>query len=450
MMVRAALAAAAISLAALGAGCAGLGSRGGPEPPSHSDAAPGGTVSESGSGAPSGIPAVPSPADVPAPSGGDAPFPEAAPTPTPVPPPAEAVLVAVGDVMMHKPMVPGVYDEASGTYDFTGFFAPLRDVFLNADWAFANLETPIGGDERGFPGYPRFNAPVALADALVDAGFDVVSTANNHSLDQNYSGLVHTLEVLRERGIRPAGTADSEEAAGEIVMLERNGIVNAFLAYTYGTNGIPIPKDHPYAVNLIDEDRIAADIAKARGLGADIVTVSLHFGNEYQRNPSEEQRRLAEHAVRSGADVVLGHHPHVVQPYDIVRVEDAEGNLRTGAVIYSLGNFVSNQFGNYKEYGAVFEVTFRKTYSADGSSVTEITGVRAFPTWVHKYFAEGKARYRVLPLDSPDRFADDPLLTAGIVSELTEKSEELHRHLQKYVSAVSADAQKQKAATGSP
>ena len=368
--------------------------------------------------------------------------PAPSPTPTPVPtppPPVEATLVAIGDVMMHKPMIPGAYDEESGTYDFTGFFAPLRDVFQNADWAVANLETPIAGDDRGFPGYPRFNAPVALADALKDAGFDVVSTANNHSLDQNYSGLVHTLEVLRERGVLPVGTADSHDAAEAVAMLERNGIKNAFLSYTYGTNGIPIPKDHPYAVNLIDDERIASDIAKARAQDADVVTVSLHFGNEYQRNPTDEQRRLAEHAIRSGADVVLGHHPHVVQPYEIIRVKNADGTEREGAVIYSLGNFVSNQFGDYKEYGAVFEVTFRKTYDADGGSVTSVSSVDAFPTWVHKYMSGGKARYRVLSLESISPETDDPLLTARMLSELAEKSEEMTRHLNKFVLAAQAE-----------
>jgi len=379
-------------------------------------------VSEAGeSSTPSETPAEP------------APTPEPAPEP---PPPLEATLVAIGDVMMHKPMVPGAFDEATGTYDFSGFFAPLRDVFESADWAVANLETPIAGDERGFPGYPMFNAPVGLADALAEAGFDVVSTANNHSLDQRFSGLAATLRTLRERGIVPVGTAETQEEADAVNIVGKKGVAGAFLSYTYGTNGIPIPKDKPFAVNLIDETKIAADIAKARTAGADFVAVSLHFGNEYQREPSDEQRRVARHTIESGADLVIGHHPHVVQPYERYRVDNPDGTSREGLIMYSLGNFVSNQFGDYKEYGAVLKVTFRKTHQADGAAVTTLAEIDAIPTWVHKYVDGGKTRYRVLSLDEITLESGDPLLTPRMISTLVAKSEEMNRHLDKLTVAV--------------
>jgi len=360
------------------------------------------------------------------------PAPEApAPESPPPPPPAEATIVAIGDVMMHKPMIPGAYDKETKTYDFSGFFAPLRSVFESADWAVANLETPIAGDDRGFPGYPTFNAPVALADALAGAGFDVVSTANNHSLDQGYSGLAATLRTLRERGVLPVGTADSQQSSDAVTIVGKNGIAQAFLSYTYGTNGIPIPKDKPFAVNLIDDAKIKGDIAKARAAGADIVTVSLHFGNEYQRDPSDEQRRVARLAVEAGADLILGHHPHVVQPYERYRVDNADGTSREGIIMYSLGNFVSNQFGDFKEYGAVLKVTFRKTYQADGAAVTTVAEVDAIPTWVHKYVDGGKTRYRVLSLDEITLEGGDPLLTPRMVSTLVSMTEEMNRHIDK-------------------
>ncbi|HZG57451.1 MAG TPA: CapA family protein [Paenibacillus sp.] len=416
---------AALTLAAcLLSGCLGS-SDSVPEPPSPSS--PATPLAETGGGAGGTASGTAGSAEAPSPAPVE---------PPPLPPPSEATLVAVGDVMMHTPMLPGAYDESSGTYDFSGFFAPLRTMFEEADWAVANLETPIAGDERGFRGYPLFNAPVALADALAEAGFDVVSTANNHSLDQGFSGLVHTLGALRDRGVLPVGTAESEEASNELTIVEKNGIRNAFLSYTYGTNGIPIPKDKPFAVNLIDDARIAKDIAGAEAAGADVVTVSLHFGNEYQREPTDEQRRVARRAIEAGADVVLGHHPHVVQPYERIRVEDEDGKTREGVVIYSLGNFISNQFGSYKEYGAALQVTFRKTYQANGASMTTVSEVDAIPTWVHKYVSGGKSRYRVLSLDDIKQESGDPLLTPRMISNLIETSAELNRHMDKLTAEI--------------
>jgi len=358
------------------------------------------------------------------------------PPPPKPPPPVEATLIAVGDVMMHTPQLPGAYDEQAGGYDFSGFFAPLRDTFAGADWAVANLETPIAGDERGFRGYPMFNAPVALAGALAGAGFDVVSTANNHSLDQGFAGLVHTLATLREQGVAPVGTAESEEASQALTTISRDGIANTFLSYTYGTNGIPIPKDKPFAVNLIDDAKIKSDIARAKAAGADIVTVSLHFGSEYQREPNDEQKRIARLAIEAGADLVLGHHPHVVQPYERYRVVGPDGAEREGVIMYSLGNFISNQFGGYKEYGALLKVTFRKTYRADGTAVTTVTELDAIPTWVHKYVSGGKAHYRVLSLDDVASKNDDPLLTPRTLAQLADMQAEMNRHLDKLAAGV--------------
>lgn len=350
--------------------------------------------------------------------------------PPPLPAPAEATLVAVGDIMMHTPQLPGARNPQTGEYDFSGFFAPLADTFTKADWAVANLETPIAGDQLGFPGYPRFNAPVALADAIAGAGFDIVSTANNHSLDQGFAGLAHTVQTLRDKGLHPIGTADTAEAAAALTVVEKNGIAGAFLSYTYGTNGIPVPEDKPYAIQLMDDKRMTAEIRKAKQAGVDVVVVSLHFGTEYQRMPNAEQRRVARLCIEAGADVVLGHHPHVVQPYETVQVTDDDGTARQGLIMYSLGNFISNQFGDYKEYGALLKVTFRKTFQADGTAVTTIAHFDAIPTWVHKYVSGGKSHYRVLSLDDLAQTNDDPLIPPRMLASLHEKAAEMNRHLE--------------------
>ncbi len=349
--------------------------------------------------------------------------------PSEPPPPKEATLVAVGDIMMHRPQLPGAYHPETKTYDFRGFFQSVRSTLVDADWAFGNLETPIAGDERGFRGYPLFNAPVALAEALAEAGFDILSTANNHSLDQGYAGLVHTLEILHLQGITPVGTAANQTQASAVVMSEKNGIKQAFLAYTYGTNGIPIPADKPYAVNLIQEERITEEIGTARAMGADIVTVSLHFGNEYQRKPSQQQQQLARFCIDAGADLVLGHHPHVVQPYERYTTTREDGTIREGVIIYSLGNFISNQFGQYKEFGLIFKVLLRKTYSLDGDAQTSVANIEAIPTWVHKYNHNGKIAYRILSLDDIVQSGEDPLLANETIQMLTLKREELNEHV---------------------
>lgn len=360
------------------------------------------------------------------------------PTPEPLPPPpppSEATLVAVGDIMMHTPQLPGAYVAETGSYDFSGFFQRVKPTIAAADWAMANLETPLAGNERGYKGYPRFNAPVEMADALSEAGFDIVSIANNHILDQGEAGAIATIRTLQDRGLKPIGT--SEEGASplqEAVITKKNGIAAAFLAYTYGTNGIPLPQNAPYLVYLVNEKQIAEDIAHAKARGADVIVVSLHFGNEYQRHPTDAQRNLAAAVIQSGADIIVGHHPHVVQPYERITTATEQGT-REGFVIYSLGNFISNQFGDYKEYGAMLKVTIRKSYSPDGTSSIELAETEAIPTWVHKYRESGKSKYRILPVEAVAAAADDPLIANRMFPVLKEQAQELNRHLRSMTEA---------------
>ncbi|WP_274364676.1 CapA family protein [Paenibacillus thermotolerans] len=346
-----------------------------------------------------------------------------------IPPPAEATIVAVGDIMMHTPQLPGAYDAKTGTYNFDGFFREVSSIISQGDWSIANLETPIAGAERGFKGYPLFNAPDELAAAIRNAGFNIVTTANNHALDQGASGAVATLNTVHENGLLSVGTYDSEEASNQPLVIEKNGIVNAILSYTYGTNGIPVPEDKPYLISLIDKEIMKEQIERARADGADFVTVALHFGIEYQRQPNDTQRELAEHCIKAGADLVLGSHPHVVQPYERIVTAGYDGTERTGVVMYSMGNFISNQFGNYKEYGVIFKVRIKKTYLEDGGSETEIVQIDPIPTWVHKYRSGGKSLYRILPLEAVAAAKNDPLIPKRMFPQLEQKAAEMNAHL---------------------
>ncbi len=310
------------------------------------------------------------------------------------PPPPEnptILLAAVGDVMMHEGQIWAGYDENTGEFDYSEFFNDVKDDILSADFAIANLETTLGGRERKFTGYPMFSSPDEIADALKEAGFDVVVTSNNHSLDRGEKGVLRTLKVLEERGLVAVGTNDSEEATERIRYVEANGIRVAVLAYTYGTNGIPVPRGKPYLVNLIEENRMLGDISSAKDI-CDAVIVYMHFGQEYMRQPSEEQERLARLLLENGADVVIGSHPHVLQPGEWIDVCDADGGIVKKYVAYSLGNFISAQRFPHTEEGVILQILLEKDLSSDKIIVKEVTEI---DTWVDKFKVNGKMRYVV-------------------------------------------------------
>jgi len=354
--------------------------------------------------------------------------------PPPAPAVREALLLATGDIMVHSPQLPGYYDARTRKYDFTPWFRKVKPLLQQGDWVIGNLETPIAGADLKYTGYPRFNAPPELADALKDAGFGLVSTANNHAMDRGWPGIVQTLRHLRGAGLIPVGTADNAETARKPVLVERSGITLGFLAHTYGTNGIPIPADKPYAVNLIDLPAIAEDIRAAKAAGADLVVVSLHFGVEYERMPNEDQRRIARAVVASGADIVLGSHPHVVQPYETVEAADPNvpGATRRGLVIYSLGNFISNQTGDWKDAGLIFGVHIRKTSEANGATSVEWTAVEATPTWVRiERQPDGIRKYTVLPLAATVSARSEPGLRPADYDRLSHTLAGIEAHLRK-------------------
>lgn len=356
--------------------------------------------------------------------------------PEPVPIKREASLIAVGDIMVHTPQLPAYYDPSTKRYSFDPWFEQVKPIFQTGDWVFGNIETPLAGQDLKYSGYPRFNAPAELADALVDAGFNVVSTANNHTMDRGFPGVVRTLDHIRKTGLIPVGTAIDSTDAMRLTIEERNGIRMGFLAYTFGTNGIPIPEDKAFAVNLIDSEAIVRQIGLLRHAGADVVTVSLHFGLEYHRMPKRQQIDLAHKLVGAGADIVLGSHPHVVQPYERISIpasESADGVAHNGVVIYSLGNFISNQTGDWKDVGLILKVDVSKTEQPDGTSVTELEHIQTIPTWVHIQSIRKQRHYTILPLEQALAKRDDPTLTAQDYARMKQLLDGISRHLTREV-----------------
>lgn len=300
-------------------------------------------------------------------------------------------LTAVGDIMMHDGQIWAGYDESTKTFDYSEFFQDVKEYISAADISICNIETTFGGRERKFTGYPMFSSPDELADAIKNAGFDVAITSNNHCMDRGEKGVIRTINVLNERGIFTVGTNLSPEERKEVRIIEANDIKIALLAYTYGTNGIPVPEDKPYLVNLIDEKRMLNDIYVARQK-ADAVVIYLHFGQEYQRTPSAEQKRLANLLLEKGADVVIGSHPHVLQPGEWVSVKEGDEEIKNKYIAYSLGNFISAQRYPYTEEGVILKIILEKD---NIKNTVTVAGVEEIGTWVDKFKRDGKMRYIV-------------------------------------------------------
>lgn len=302
--------------------------------------------------------------------------------------PTTVKIAAFGDTMLHGPQIKGGMTP-DGEYNFDHFFREVKPYLESADLAIGNLETTLAGKEKGYKGYPRFNAPDQIVDALLNSGVDLMSTANNHSMDTGEEGVKRTYEVLTQKGLLPVGTAPSAEKRKPTIV-KKNGLTIAFLAYTEHTNGLPIPQGKEYLVNTIDSQQIAEDIKESKALGAEFVVVSLHFGMEYQRTPNEQQKKVAHQALQDGADVILGSHPHVIQPIEKLNVQGKEK-----LIIYSMGNFISNQFFPYTDEGLILFFEIEKNPE---TKQVKLKNSSFLPTFVHKYNKGAKPKYVVIPV----------------------------------------------------
>lgn len=287
----------------------------------------------------------------------------------------EISIIMVGDILLHTPVAKSGIQE-DGSYNFDAVFENVKDEITSADLAIVNQEVIIGGEELGITGYPSFNAPYELGNALVDAGFDVVLHATNHTLDKGGKGVNNCINFWKSNypDIAVLGINESEEDQNNnIYIYEQDGISVAILNYTYGTNGIPMPADMPYAVNLLDEEKVTEDIKKAEEL-ADFTIVCPHWGTEYRLTSSAEQERWTYIFLENGADLVIGTHPHVIEPIELV----SDGNGNEMLVYYSLGNFVNWTSGTgegvaNRMVGGMAEVTICK--NEDGEAYISSYGI---------------------------------------------------------------------------
>lgn len=270
---------------------------------------------------------------------------------------------AAGDILIHTNVYKYAKELAAGTpneYDFKPIFANIKDIISSVDIAYVNQETPSAGKERGHSGYPRFNTPDEIADAVVDCGFDIVNIANNHMLDMGASGLERNIDFWSSKPVTLIGGFKNSDDYNNIRIIEKNGISIALLSYTYGTNGLILPSSSELVIPYEDYDEIDRQTKEAREL-ADVVIVSMHWGHEDHFMPSENQKTLARMMADNGVDVILGMHPHVLQPIEWLERNDGGKTL----VIYSLGNLISTMMYSRNMLGGICTFTIVKAQNGN-------------------------------------------------------------------------------------
>ncbi|MBS5926845.1 MAG: CapA family protein [Clostridium sp.] len=320
-------------------------------------------------------------------------------------------VLGAGDVLMHMEQVYSGYDSKTNTYNYDNFFAYVKDYISTSDLAICNSETTYLGNGHNFSGYPKFNSPKEILDSIKNAGFDMACSSHNHINDMGDKGIESTAKLIKEAGLDLLGVKNDVKDKNYIVK-DIKGIKIGITNYTYSTidkngyryiNGLPLSKEMEPKINLFSDSNIENDINNMKSTydnmlkdGADFTIFYIHWGNEYQLQPSTQQEKLANMLNSIGVNVIFGSHPHVVQPIRRIK-NDTTGNETL--VCYSLGNFVSNQrfetMGNLKsEDGLMVKLFITK----DSNNKVKLTSYETEPTWVYKYVnASGKTVYNILP-----------------------------------------------------
>jgi len=309
--------------------------------------------------------------------------------------PVEKITVSfAGDLMCHSPQFQFARVKKD-SFDFKPVYRYIKPLLDHSDFVIGNLETVLGGNKKEYRGYPLFNTPDDYLEGLSYAGFDMLITSNNHAMDQKKKGLLRTIKKIKEKGFYQTGTFNSLKERDSVKIYDIKGIKFTVLAYTWSTNGIPVPDGEEYLINIIDTAEIHKDILKAKQYSPDFIITYFHFGNEYKTEPSYYQKRIVKRTISYGADIIIASHPHVVQPVEYFKTNN--GNIDTGFVAYSLGNFYSNQRWRYSDGGPVLSFQISKNVKKDS---TYLSGIQITPAWVFKGNTGNKNEYVILPSDS--------------------------------------------------
>ncbi len=301
--------------------------------------------------------------------------------------------IFMGDIMGHKPQINAAYDAKTKTYNYENVFSEVCPIIEQSDFAVANLEVTLPG--KRFSGYPNFRSPDALAVAARDYGIDVLVTANNHACDSGKKGVLRTIKVLDSLEIMHTGTFkdSTARAKNNLLIFNKNNIKVGLLNYTYDTNGLPTPKGT--IVNRIDTVQIYKDIRQAQKAKLDKLIIMMHWGNEYQSLPTKAQKKLAQRLFDKGVAIIIGSHPHVLQPMEFLK--DTITN-ESHLIAYSLGNYVSNQRPRRRDGGAMIRFSLIKE-----NGKTRIVNPGYYLTYIYKPEINKKPKYRVIPCVSYEK-----------------------------------------------
>lgn len=304
-------------------------------------------------------------------------------------------MTAIGDIMCHNTQYWDAYQKDTDTYDFSYVFENVKDYIAAGDVSIANIETSFAGKDRGYSNYPTFNSPDELARDVKNTGLDIITTAGNHCLDMGFTGLSRTIDVLKDNGIEQLGTYKSQEERDTIFIKDVKGVKIAFIDYTYGTNGIPVPSGKEFCVNLIDKDLIKKDIDAAKEQNVDMIVACMHWGDEYKTKANAEQENLADFLFKNGVNVIIGNHPHVLEQMEKRTVTLDDGSTQDGFVIYACGNFICDQNAENTRNSIILNLNI--TRHTDGK--ISIDKASYIPIYMYKGASGKLKRMKVLDIE---------------------------------------------------
>ena len=309
--------------------------------------------------------------------------------------PITFTLTSLGDTLCHNTQYWDAYNSKIDEYDFSYVYEDIKNYTLSSDITIGSLETTFAGKEKGYSNYPTFNTPDSLATALKDIGVDVVSLAGNHALDYGYTGLCRTIDVFNNIGLSHLGTYKTAEDQEKILIKDVKGVKIAFINYTYGTNGIPLPSGKDFCVNLIDKDFIKKQINQAKEQNVDMIVACMHWGTEYRTTANSEQKYLANFLFENGVDVILGNHPHVLEPMEKKTITLQDGTTKDVFVVYALGNFTADQRDEITRDSAILNLTITK--NSDGK--ISIDKVNYVPIYMYKNTNVSTHKFKILDIE---------------------------------------------------
>ncbi|MDO5724849.1 MAG: CapA family protein [Tissierellia bacterium] len=330
----------------------------------------------------------------------------------------EASILACGDIMFHMPQNRAALDIKTGEFNFDENFMYIKNILQETDFSMANFETVVNPETK-LSGYPNFNSPKETLEAIKNAGFDLLSTANNHSFDRGKSGVLSTIEEIEKIDLEYIGTNKTPETE-RTRTYDINGIKIGILCYTYGLNGHI--NNEPYLVNEIDKDNILEDINRLKDKSCDKIILFIHWGTEYANYQDDQQIDIEKFARENGVDIIFGSHPHVIQKAVKYDIEDRDDFKYT---IFSMGNFLSNQRGQYlnnnyyTEDGIMVKLTLKKNMT---TGETKLKNIEYIPTYVHRYNDELGWHYRIVPVKQALNGEIDELIMTDALKNLLTNS----------------------------